>query len=428
MKKKVLIFPAGAENALEIYDALKYNVNVDVYGASGKKDFAEYKFPKEKYIEGNFYINTLEFKTDFQKLLEQYNIDIVIPTHDEIALYFAENRDAFSAQILISDARTARICREKKLMYEIVKDMDFCPTVYKNIEDIADDEFPVFMKPNKGAGAVGAKCVYDKKTLEEVNDLDSYVVTEFLPGEELSVDCFTNRKNELTFVGARSRDRIQMGIAFRSTTVETTPEIYEIAKTINERLRFLGAWYFQIRKDQDGKYKLLEISCRQAGTMTLYRHMGINFPMLGIFELLGVDTSYVLNEGSCQVERCLNSKFKYNYEYKKVYIDFDDTIIVNNQVCDVLIRFIYQCINKGIKLILLTRHDKDLSETMKKHRLSESLFDEIHHFDFSKKKIEFIQPEKAIFIDNSFAERREVFETYQIPVFDVDMVDMLIES
>ena len=41
MKWNVLIFPAGAENALEIYEALRYNLNVEVFGASGKKDFAE---------------------------------------------------------------------------------------------------------------------------------------------------------------------------------------------------------------------------------------------------------------------------------------------------------------------------------------------------------------------------------------------------
>ena len=88
-------------------------------------------------------------------------------------------------------------------------------------------------------------------------------------------------------MGARSRDRIQMGIAFRSTRVPATDEIYQMAKILNGRLSFLGAWYFQVKEDKEGQYKLLEISCRQSGTMTLYRHLGINFPMLGVFELMG---------------------------------------------------------------------------------------------------------------------------------------------
>ena len=90
MKWNVLIFPAGAENALEIYEALRYNLNVEVFGASGKKDFAEYKYPDDRYIEGDFWIYSKDFKANFQTLLEKYKIDIVIPTHDDAALYFAE--------------------------------------------------------------------------------------------------------------------------------------------------------------------------------------------------------------------------------------------------------------------------------------------------------------------------------------------------
>ena len=428
MKWNVLIFPAGAENALEIYEALRYNLNVEVFGASGKKDFAEYKYPNDKYIEGDFWIYSKDFKANFQMLLEKYKIDIVIPTHDDAALYFAENRNQFNVRILVSDARTAKICREKRLMYQEISDMPFCPITYQSLDAVPKEDFPVFVKPNIGAGGRGAFCIKSREDARKESCGEEFVVAEFLPGKELTVDCFTNRKGELVFVGARSRDRIQMGIAFRSTRVSATDEIYQMAKILNGRLSCLGAWYFQVKEDKEGQYKLLEISCRQSGTMTLYRHLGINFPMLGVFELMGRDTSYVLNSGECQIERCLMTKFKYECSFENVYIDMDDTIIIDGKVCTVIIAFIYQCVNMQKKIFLLTRHEGDLSDFMEKHKLSETLFDKIYHIGFDVAKATFIDPQNSIFIDNSYQERKAIYEMYGIPVFDVDMVDMLLEG
>ena len=370
MKKRVLIFPAGAENALEIYDSLRYNVNFEIYGASGKKDFSEYKYPVPNYIEGDFYINNSNFCERFQELIEQYKIDFVIPTHDTIALFFAENKDKFTASILVAPYETAKICREKKLMFEVIADTHFAPVTYKVTDDI---KYPVFIKPNIGAGAVNARCVNSLSELENIENVENYVICEMLPGKELSVDCYTNRGGELIFAGARSRDRIQMGIAFRSTTVDMTEEILNIAQTLNKRMKFVGAWYFQVKQDSEGCYKLLEVSCRQAGTMNLYRHLGINFPALGLFELMGRDIGYIKLDKKCQVERCLHSSFKYEIEYENVYLDFDDTIIVDNKVCDVLIRFMYQCVNQKKKLFLITRHEGDMTEVLNEYKISKNL-------------------------------------------------------
>ena len=83
---RVLIFPAGAENALEIYDALRYRLDFTVYGASGKAEFAEFRYPDGHYIEGDFYINRPDFDDVFESVIQKYNINLVIPTHDSVAL------------------------------------------------------------------------------------------------------------------------------------------------------------------------------------------------------------------------------------------------------------------------------------------------------------------------------------------------------
>ena len=65
---------------------------------------------------------------------------------------------------------------------------------------------------------------------------------------------------------------------------------------------------------------------------------------------------------------------------------------------------------------------------MEKHKLSETLFDKIYHIGFDVAKATFIDPQNSIFIDNSYQERKAIYEMYGIPVFDVDMVDMLLEG
>ena len=420
-KKNVLVFPAGAENALEIYESLRYNVNIEVFGASGKKDCARFIYDGDHYIEADLYINKVAFIETINEIVSKYSIDVIIPTHDDVALFLAKKREAIDCKILVADYYTAEICRHKRLTFNLFCDESFCPRVYENKDEIDDKEYPVFVKPNISQGAVGARAIETSEQLSTVDEDD--IICEFLPGKEYTVDCFTNRNGELVFIGARTRDRIVMGIAFGSTSVETSGEIKEIARIINSRLSFFGAWFFQLRESCTGELKLLEISCRQSGTMTLYRHMGINFPLLGIFELFDVDTSYILLDGKWEVERCLKSKFKNEIVFQTVYIDYDDTLITNKQVNLNMICFLYKCINDHKRIVLITRHEGDLLADMKAHKLFPDLFDEIISLKYDQEKCDFINSQDAVLVDNSFEERKKVFDKFQIPVFDVDMID-----
>ena len=41
-KINILVFPAGSEIAIEIYHSLKYNLHVEIFGASGKADHSKF--------------------------------------------------------------------------------------------------------------------------------------------------------------------------------------------------------------------------------------------------------------------------------------------------------------------------------------------------------------------------------------------------
>ncbi len=423
-KKNILIFPCGAENAIEIYDSLRYNVNFNIFGATSRKDYSSYMFDEEFFILDNLNINNDDFFEKFNKHIDKNNIDLVIPTHDTIALFLMENRDKINAKIVSSDVETAKICRNKKMTYNVFKDDYFAPKVYNNLDEIK--VLPAFCKPNIGEGAKGVKVL---KTLEECSEEVGYdndnIILEYLPGEEYTVDCFTDRKGNLLFSGARTRNRITMGISFSTRSVKNS-KIDDIAKIINNKLKLRGAWFFQVKEDINGELKLLEVSVRQAGTMALYRQNGINFALLSVFDAMDMDVKILDNDIEVELERKLYNKYKLNFEFDKAYIDYDDTLIINNKVNTEVLTFIYKCINENKKVILITKHEFDFEASLKKFRISRDMFDEVLHLDIDDKKYKYIDSEKSILIDNYFMERNQAKEKLGIPVFDVDAVSCLI--
>lgn len=428
-KRNVLIFPAGSEIGLDIYDSLKYNLHFTIYGASTKSNHAKFIYPTSNYIEGDFLnINEKNFMEDFNEILNRFNIDFIFPTHDSVALYLSENAQLLKATLICSDKRTTKISRSKIKIYNELKGQYFSPEIYSDIKDITN--YPVFLKPEIGEGGKGTEVVYNETDVKKVlSKCANYVISEYLPGDEYTVDCFTNREGELLFIGPRTRERINMGISFRSTRVQLNKEFINIANSLNNMFGFRGSWFFQVKVSRNGKLKLLEFSVRQSTTMGLYRQLGVNFALLSLFDFIGYDVQIIFNDINIELDRKLHNSYMLEHSYNTLYIDFDDTLIVNDKVNTILMRLIYQCINKTKQVILITKHEKDLNESLKKYRINGDLFNNIIILKSHEKKSDYIEKDsKSIFIDNHFPERIDVKKNCNIPVFDVDAVESLIDS
>lgn len=420
----VLIFPAGEINAVELHDALSTCVNIRLYGASSVDRHGEFIF--RNYIGNVPKISEPNFFSVFNTLLTENQIAVIIPTHDDVALFFAQNQALLKAKVLPCDVKTAEVCRDKGKTFQLFSDCSFCPKIYPAFE-----KFPVFIKPRKGQGGAGARLICSRGGIPTDLAIADYVICEYLPGRELTVDCFTDRNGTLQMVLPRSRQRIFGGVSVRGHTEPLTSEIETIASVINARLRFLGLWYFQIKCDENGRYKLLEISARCAGTMCLSRALGVNLPLLSVYAAMGRNTHIFKNSYDVTVDRTLISRYQTDILYNRVYIDLDDTIIVNDRVNLQAMQFLYQCANTGRQLSLITRHRFDhsdsVSDALKTYKISVDLFDEIIELAFGTPKYTAINPNGAIFIDNAYSERREVYEHLHIPVFDVDGLEVLLD-
>ena len=216
MKKyNVLIFPAGGENAINIHDSLKYNIHFNLFGASSLVDYGKELYPKSNYCIENLYISDENFINRFNCLINKFQIDLIIPTHDTIALFLMENEKNINAKIVCSPLETTRIAHSKKLIFDNLKNKFYCPKIYNNIDEVKD--YPVFLKPNIGAGGKGTYLAKDYEELSlKLSSNNDLVICENLPGDEITVDCFTNFKRQLLFVGPRTRKRFAIGISFES--------------------------------------------------------------------------------------------------------------------------------------------------------------------------------------------------------------------
>jgi Carbamoylphosphate synthase large subunit (split gene in MJ) len=421
---RILVFPCGSEIGMEIWRALKNVKNVELFGAGSTNDHGKYVY--KNYVKEIPHIDDEVFHEEMNRIIDKYNIDYIYPAHDAVVTKLSQIQDLLDIPVLVADNRTCNLARSKKETYKFLNKYDFIPKVYNTCKDI--DKYPVFLKPDIGQGAQGTVLARNEKEVSfYLHKNPSLIISEYLPGNEFTVDCFTDKNGKLLFCGQRTRSRIKSGISVNSKTVSNSEEVVNIANILNSELKFKGAWFFQVKISNEKKYMLMEFAPRIAGTMELYRMCGINFPLLTLYVFLDQDVTIFNSVPKMELDRAFVNRYKYNHQkYENVYIDFDDTIIVKNKVNTEMMGFLYQSQNNNKKIFLITKHIHNIQKSLKRYNIDKNIFHEIIHLDKNDNKYKYItDKEKSIFIDDSFQERYEVYNHLKIPVFDLDCIDML---
>lgn len=424
-KYRILVFPCGSEIGLEIFRSLKYSMHVELIGANSLDDHG--KFLYENYIGGLPFIESERLIPELKKIIKYNLIDAIYPTMDKVIWKLKINEDLLGCKIISSPNETTEICLSKKSTYNFFLDKIKVPIVYKSVNFI--DKYPVFIKPDIGYGTrdtCKANNVRELESFFEKRVEADYIIAEFLSGEEYTVDCFTDRFGKLRFSGPRVRKRVNNGISVNTIPVKDNIDLFEdMANKINNAVKFQGAWFYQTKKDCNGELTLLEIACRLGGSSALYRGMGINFALLSVYDAFGIDVEIVANEYYIELDRALDLKYRIDINYSNVYVDLDDCLIINGKLNNELVAFLYQALNNEKLIILISKHEGNLKDVLKKFRLN-NLFDKIIHISKEDKKYKYVQDNDGIFIDDSFSERKEIFEKIGMPVFSPDMIEVLI--
>lgn len=424
MRTNVMIFGGGGYNAIQIYFSLKHSLRFHPIMAGSYDNHSTY-ISNDAIIDLPF-TREDNFVEKLNQCIEENQIKFVIPTHDSAALTLMENQEAIHAVVVCSCVETTRLCRYKSLTYEALKGLDFVPDVYTYDAPV----FPLFAKDDVGQGGRNTHIVRTQDELEKLKmDSIDYILCEYLPGREVTMDCFTDRYGKLRFCQPRYRERLMNGITARTSNADMTEELRHIAEDVSERIRFRGYWFIQCKEDKGGKWKLMEISTRFSGTFDLSKSMDVNLPLLALCDFSDMDVDFLPNKCRVSLDKTYIDRYKIDFPYQRVYLDFDDTLVFQREKYNTeAMRFVYQCLNKGIKIVLITKHAYDIHETMKELRLSEDIFDEIIEVPLERSKWEFMDHDiPSILIDNAYSERKQVKEKLGMPAFDVSNFDCLID-
>lgn len=418
-KRRILVFPCGTEVGLEINRSFKGNCHFELVGASSVDDHG--KFVYKEYIGGLPFLKDPSLLDKLREIVKKYDIDMIFPAHDDAINLFSEAQGSLKAKVIASPFETCEICRSKRKTYNHLQGVIKVPQIFDSVPNV----FPVFAKPDKGQGSRGAMLINNIEDYQSyIRTHEDYLICEFLPGKEYTVDCFTDRHGNLRIAKGRERRRVNNGISVNSRNVDF-PIFYEMAQKINGKLKLRGAWFFQVKIDTKGNFCLLEVASRIAGTMGLFRANGVNFAQLSAYDFSEHEIEIIESKNEVEIDRSLSACYSLAIQYSTIYVDFDDTIIQDGQVAGSVIGFLYDSIGIGKRVILLSRHSGDIKKSLTKYKLSPSLFDEIIILKTGEKKSSYIKDLNSIFIDDSFAERLEVSKAKGIPVFGLDSIEAL---
>lgn len=191
-----------------------------------------------------------------EKLLIKHNVNIVIPSLDEMLLGWAKRVEYFKKMgifVIVSPSKTVEICLDKYKTYKFFKSINIKTPkteIYKRFE---------IVKPRFGRGA--------KDVFFYENQLNGYITQEKIYGDEYTVDCLFNNKGKAIYIIPRKRIDIKEGKSTKGITEFNAKIKQEILK-ISQNITFYGAINFQLFAHKNDII-FIEINPRIASGMAL---------------------------------------------------------------------------------------------------------------------------------------------------------------
>lgn len=158
----------------------------------------------------------------------------------------------------------------------------------------------------------------------------------------------------------------------------------------------------------------------------LYGSAGVNIPLIAVMNLMNMKTRTRRTVHQKKIIK-IGEEFIYNFSFKNVYIDLDQTLIWHwkDKLIEPIYQFIIYCQNNNIKITLLTRHEKNIENTLNKSKIDSQIFFKIIKVENKQLKSTYITNKDSIFIDDEFNQRMDVYNKTGIPVLDLYQIKYL---
>lgn len=215
-------------------------------------------------------------------------IDLVVSTVDVELPPLAAARARLGAILVAPSAAALDTCLDKFALVQACTGHARVPmTRLLDEVGVAEDwDFPVIVKPRSGAGSRGVHLVERREDLQREHLDPGWIIQEFLPGDEYSVDVLMGEGGHAIAAVPRLRARVDSGVAIAGRTVRDA-DLERTAAACAAAAGLTGVSNVQLRRTASGEPALLEINPRFPGSMPLTIAAGVDMPSLAIDLALG---------------------------------------------------------------------------------------------------------------------------------------------
>ncbi len=288
---RVLVTGAGGPSAVSIMKSLARVAGVDLWAADIDPNAAGlYLVPAHRRLllpRGD----DAAFVEALLDWCRSEAIDVVYPTVDQELLPLADARAAFQAagvRLVLAGAAVLATCLDKWRLYQACRGEVPVPrtALLDDTFQDADWALPVIAKPRSGSGSRDIHLVRSRIDLDPLARDGTFLVQEYLPGEEHSVDVLATPDARVLAVVPRLRLKVDSGVAVAGRTLHD-PELETLARQVATTIGSSWVSNVQVRRDIAGVARLLEVNPRFPGTMPLTVAAGVDMPAICLAMALG---------------------------------------------------------------------------------------------------------------------------------------------
>jgi carbamoyl-phosphate synthase large subunit len=254
-------------------------------------------------------------------LCRHKNIHVLMPLVTRELLPLSRHAQEFESagvKLLTSSTESLEVANNKSRLYQflewrgipvpayrVVADL---PSFHSALQELGYPGSQVCFKPSEANGSRGFRIISD-----QINELDllfnhkpssvylsaqealrilgsgefpELLISEYLPGEEYSVDCLAQH-GEAVLVIPRLRKKMINGISVQGE-INRDESIIDYCTQIIRQLGLHGNIGIQVKRSEKGQFLILEINPRVQGTISAILGAGVNLPLLAIKQELGL--------------------------------------------------------------------------------------------------------------------------------------------
>lgn len=191
--------------------------------------------------------------------------------------------------MLLASADGLRSALDKLKTLELCEGIVPVPRFAAFDDSFSDDgwPYPLIVKPRWGSGSRGITKVETPQQLQSLPRGSDLLVSEYLPGDEYSVDVLATKRGEVICAVPRARLKVDSGISVTGRTFREQ-NLESMAAGVVEQLGISHVANVQFRRRLNGQPALLEVNPRFPGTISLTVASGVNMPLLCLLDVLGL--------------------------------------------------------------------------------------------------------------------------------------------